>query len=44
MITGVVIEVKAVKDDKGNVTIKNLPDEVEVNLYHYNNEERWNNF
>ncbi len=44
MTTKKVIVVNAIKDAAGNVPYQNLPDEVEVNIYHYNNEERWNNF
>lgn len=40
-----VIEVKAFKDPFTNkVTYENLPPEVEVNIYHYTQEERWENF
>ena len=28
----------------GKVIYQNLPAEVEANIYHYNNEERWENF
>ena len=28
----------------GNVIYQNLPAEVEVNIYHYKMEERWDNF
>lgn len=38
------IKVVATKHDNGNVEIRGLPDEVEVNMYHYNNVERWNSF
>ena len=43
--TDQVIEIKAVKDPRtGEVVYVNLPAEVEVNIYHYKQEERWNNF
>jgi len=43
--TDTVIEVRAVKDPAtGKVRYENLPPEVEVNIYHYKNEELWNNF
>ena len=43
--TDQVIEVRAIKDPaSGKVRYENLPAEVEVNIYHYNNEERWTNF
>ena len=42
--TDEVISVKAIKDNQGKVSYINLPPEVEVNIYHYNNKERWNNF
>ena len=42
--TNEVIKVKAVKDGQGKVSYENLPPEVEVNVYHYTHEERWQNF
>ena len=39
-----IISVKAIKDEAGKVSYENLPDEVEVNIYHYTHEERWENF
>lgn len=42
--TDEVISVKAIKDNQGKVSYINLPPEVEVNIYHYNNNERWTNF
>ena len=37
-------EVTAVKTDQGKVIYSNLPEEIGVNIYHYNHDERWNNF
>ena len=42
--TNEVITVKAIKDSQGKVSYENLPAEVEVNVYHYTHEERWQNF
>ena len=42
--TDEIIEVKAIKDSQGKVSYENLPDEVEINIYHYTHEERWINF
>lgn len=42
--TDEVVIVKAIKDLQGKVSYENLPPEVEVNIYHYTNEERWLNF
>ena len=43
--TDAILAVKAVKDPMtGNVIYENLPAEVEVNIYHYKMEERWDNF
>lgn len=43
--TDQVIEIKAIKDPRtGHVIYENLPAEVEVNIYHYKQEERWENF
>ena len=42
--TDEVIIVKAIRDNQGKVSYINLPPEVEVNIYHYNHKERWNNF
>ena len=42
--TDEIIEVKAIKDSQGKVSYENLPDEVEINIYHYTHEERWVNF
>lgn len=42
--TDEVISVKAIKDNQGKVSYINLPPEVEVNIYHYNHNERWTNF
>ena len=44
MSTDEVLIVKAIKDLQGKVSYENLPPEVEVNIYHYTNEERWLNF
>ena len=42
--TNEVITVKAIRDNQGKVSYINLPPEVEVNIYHYNHNERWTNF
>ena len=34
----------ATRDAQGKVSFENLPRDVEVNIYHYTHEERWNNF
>ena len=39
-----IIIVKATKDSEGKVSYENLPEEVEINIYHYTHEERWVNF
>ena len=42
--TGETITVRAIRDGRGKVSYENLPAEVEVNIYHYTHEERWQNF
>ena len=42
--TNEIIEVTATREPNGHVVMHNLPDELEVNIYHYTHEERWSNF